>query len=52
MSGRLASAGLEAWGALAAVAAALKMEGVGPLRAGRAAIQARLETGCPPIGSA
>ena len=52
LAGRLASADLEACGAFASAAAALKLEGLGPLRAGRAAIQARLETMRPPTGPA
>ncbi len=43
LAGRLASADLAACGAFASAAAALKMENVGPLRAGRAEILARLE---------
>ena len=52
LAGRLAGADLEACGAFASAAAALKLEGLGPLRAGRAAIQARLETMRPPTGPA
>jgi sugar/nucleoside kinase (ribokinase family) len=40
---RLSSAELAACGAFASAAASIKMEGVGPLRAGRAEIMARLE---------
>ncbi len=52
LAGRLASADLKACGAFASAAAALKLEGLGPLRAGRAAIQARLETMRPSTGPA
>ncbi len=52
LAGRLASADLEACGTFASAAAALKMEGVGPLRAGRAAILARLEAERRPTGPA
>jgi sugar/nucleoside kinase (ribokinase family) len=43
LAARLACADLSACGAFASAAAALKMESVGPLRAGRAEILARLE---------
>ena len=44
LAGRLASADLRACGAFASAAAALKMESVGPLRAGRTEILARLRS--------
>jgi sugar/nucleoside kinase (ribokinase family) len=49
---RLGSAELAACGAFASAAAGIKMESVGPLRAGRAEILARLEAGPRLIGSA
>jgi sugar/nucleoside kinase (ribokinase family) len=52
LAGRLASADLGACGAFASAAAALKVESVGPLRAGRAEILARLEAALRPPGPA
>ena len=52
LAGRLASADLGACGAFAAAAAALEMETVGPLRAGRTEILGRLEAVLRPAGIA
>jgi len=49
LASRLGSPDLAAGGAFASAAAGIKMEGVGPLRAGRAEILARLGAGLRPV---
>jgi sugar/nucleoside kinase (ribokinase family) len=52
LASRLTTADLRACGAFASAAAGIKMEGVGPLRAGRAEILARLAAALPSAGPA